>query len=99
MEIPGMWILRESKKHGGYVYWWDLTDYLKPNKWGDLSAKIYNQGDCKLFRYKFLSFSFHKEPMGGGSGDVQEPEKKYQGWQYPPPDSVEETLLKSACSR
>ena len=72
------------RKHDGYVYWWDLTDYLKPTKFGHLSNKTYKQGDCKLFRFKNLSYSFHKEPMGGGTGDVQEPVKKSQGWKYPP---------------
>jgi hypothetical protein len=85
------------RKHGGYVYWWDLTDYLKPTQPGHLSSKIYNQGDCKSFRRKGLSYSFHKEPMGGGTGDVQEPVKK--GWKYPPPESSIETVLKSVCSR
>ena len=47
----------------GYVYYWTLTDFLKPNKYGVWSGKIYNQGDCKLFREKRLSFSYHKEPM------------------------------------
>jgi hypothetical protein len=87
------------RKHGGYVYWWDLTDYPKPTKHGTLSSKVYTQGDCKLFRYKYLSYSFHKEPMGGGTGDVQEPVKKHQGWKYPPPNSVYENILKSVCSR
>ena len=85
------------RKHDGYVYYWDLLDRLKPTKQGHLSSKIYKQGDCKLFRYKVLSFSFHKEPMGGGTGDVEEPIKKHQGWKYPSPNSVEETILKSVC--
>ena len=86
------------RKHGGYVYFWRLSDYLKP-KFGNLSAKTYNQGDCKLFRWKYLTFSFHKEPMGGGTGNVREPIKKLQGWKYPPPNSMIETILKSVCSR
>jgi len=45
------------RKHDGYVYWWELADYLKPTSTGTLSVKVYNQGDCKLFRYKILSFS------------------------------------------
>ena len=56
------------RKHGGYVYWWDLSDLLKPTETGMSSAKVYRQGDCKLFRYKSLSFSSYKEPMGGGTG-------------------------------
>ena len=85
------------RKHGGYVYWWELGDYLKPTKYGDLSDKSYKQGDCKLFRFKVLSYSHHKEPMGRGTGDVQEPVKKLQGWRYPPPNSPSETILKSVC--
>ena len=52
------------RKHGGFVYFWRLSDYLKPTEPGSLSAKVYIQGDCKLFRLKSLSYSFHKEPMG-----------------------------------
>ena len=85
------------RKHDGSVYWWELSDYLKPDKYGDMSVKVYKEGDCKLFRYKTLSFSFHKEPMGYGTGDVQDVAKK--GWRYPPPMSVSETTLKAVCSR
>ena len=84
------------RKHGGYVYFWVLGDYLKPIA-GDLSVKVYKQGDCKLFRFKSLSFSYHKEPMGEGTGDVQEPVKK--GWRYPSPNSSVENILKIVCSR
>nr|ABZ08246.1 hypothetical protein ALOHA_HF4000APKG2J17ctg1g53 [uncultured marine microorganism HF4000_APKG2J17] len=83
------------KKHDGYVYYWELMDMLKP-KSTYLSLKLYKQGDCKLFRYKILSASGHKEPMGGGtpSTSSNEPEKK---WRYPPPNSANESVLKSVC--
>jgi hypothetical protein len=85
------------RKHGGYVYFWDLTDYLKPTKYGHLSGKGYLQSDCKLFRIKALSSSFHKEPMGGGTGQVIEPKGKQANWIYPSPNSMTETILKSVC--
>ena len=85
------------KKHDGYVYWWELSDSVKPNKYGDLSIKFYSQGDCKLFRFMTLVYSFHKEPMGGGTGDIQHPQDKV--WRYPQPDSVIESTLKQICSR
>ena len=85
------------RKHGGYVYWWTLGDYLRPSKPGDLSDKIYRQGDCKLFRFMNLSYSHHKNPMGEGTGDVSEPVKESQGWKYPPPNSAIEKVLKSVC--
>ena len=87
------------RKHGGYVYFWDLFDYLKPTIHGHLSSKEYKQGDCKVFRYKSLSFSFHKEPMGDGTGKVAETPKSMQGWVYPSPKSIDEIVLKSVCSR
>jgi len=83
------------RKHGGYVYYWTLGDYLKPIA-GDLSVKVYHQGDCKLFRYKRLSYSFHNEPMGGGTGKPYTPTDK---WIYPSPDSANEAILKAVCSR
>ena len=84
------------KKHDGYVYYWRLSDYLKPTEHGDLSYKIYNQGDCKKFRYKWLSWSWHKEPMGGGEiGETSNTPDK--DWKYPPPDSSGEIILKTVC--
>ena len=85
------------RKVDGYVYWWELVDLLKPDNDGKLSAKLYNQGDCKLFRFKLLSVLEHKEPMGGGTGETFTP--KNPEWNYPPPNSVMETNLKTVCSR
>ena len=84
------------RKHGGYVYYWVLSDYLKPTSQGYLSNQSYNQGDCTLFRFKSLSVSFHEKPMGKGNGERQNFDKK---WIYTPPNSVIETILKSVCSR
>ena len=83
-------------KHSGYIYYWQLLDRLKPTEYGTLSDKTYIQGDCKKFRYKWLSGTFHKGPMGGGivSETSNTPEKE---WTYPPPDSVVEVTLKSIC--
>ena len=85
------------RKHGGYVYFWELSDYLKPSKYGILSGNAYKQGDCKLFRFKFLSYVYHKQPMGRGPGDSNSP--KNPEWVYPSPNSVDEFILKSVCSR
>jgi hypothetical protein len=86
------------RKHDGYVYWWELSDYLKPSKYGDLSGRTYNQGDCKLFRHKVLSDSYYIEPMGRGtpSDSSNNPDKE---WKYPPPNSVAELTLKQVCNR
>jgi hypothetical protein len=86
--------LEKIKEHDGYVYYWSLVDYLKPTPNGVLSVKIYKQGDCKLFRFKRLSYSFHKEPMGGGNGDSNSP--KNLEWVYSP-NSTSEAALRLAC--
>ena len=89
--------LERIKKHGGYVYYWELVDYLKPSPRGTLSVKSYYEIDCKLFREKRLNASYHKEPMGRVTPSTSSnvPEKN---WQYPPPNSVAETILKRVCS-
>ena len=84
------------RKVDEFDYWWELRDYLKPHQ-GVLSGKKFTQGDCKLFRFKNLSYSFHKEPMGGGTGKIDKsPDKE---WRYPPPNSSVEGILKEVCSR
>ena len=86
------------KKHDGYVYYWELSDLLKPDEDGDLSYKNYKQGDCKLFRFKYLSDSYHKEPMGRGTPSLSsnKPDKE---WNHPSPNSSGEYILKKVCSR
>jgi hypothetical protein len=85
------------RNHDGYIYFWQLQDYLKPTKYGILSRKIYNQGDCKLFRYKSLSSVVHKQPMGRGWWRTS-PKKKPE-WKYPSPDTVIEVVLQEVCRR
>jgi len=86
------------RKHDGYIYYWYLQDYLKPTKYGDLSFKGYNQGDCKSFRFKVLSRSYHTQPMGDGTPSESGAVKNLE-WDYPPPNSVWEAILKSVCNR
>lgn len=83
------------KKHGGYVYYWRLSDFLKPTEHGDLSARVYHQVDCKLFRFKRLSYVFHKQPMGKGIPVSNNP--KNPDWDYSPPNSIDEEVLQAVC--
>ena len=88
--------LDRIRKHDGYVYFWTLDDYLKPFKSGALSAKVYSQGDCKLFRDKVLSDSFYNDSMGNGTLNSSSSEE--EDWDYPPPNSIGETVLNFVCS-
>ena len=54
------------RERGGYVYYWELSDFAKPPLEDRLSFTTYNQVDCNLFRYKQLSWAAYKQPMGKG---------------------------------
>jgi hypothetical protein len=84
------------RKHDGYVYFWELADYLKPLLGKYLSAKLYYQVDCKLFRVKALEGNFYKDSMGNGA--IISDSSKEDMWHYPPPNSSIETILNSVCS-
>ena len=58
--------LETIKARDGNVYWWSLSDWVKPNSGGYMSAKFFFQGDCGLNRYKFLSGIFYQQSMGKG---------------------------------
>ena len=86
------------RKVDGYLYYWQLMDYLQPLGQEFLSAKIYIQSDCKVFRYKWLTLTYHKLHMGKDVGINDKPVKEQQGWKYPSPNSIGEIVLKSVCS-
>ena len=83
------------RKHGGNVYYWSLADFSKPSPWNDLSAIVYSQGDCKLYRRKILDWTFYKKPMGRGDGNK---EKITDKWDSAPPNSILKITLKSVCA-
>ena len=83
------------KEHNGYVYWWSLSDYLKPSETGTMSDKRYTQSDCVVNRYRHLSFVRYKQPMSGGSGKTYNPPNP--DWQYPTTDSIGGGLLNYVC--
>ena len=85
------------RKHNGFVYYWVLVDFLAPTEGGQLSGKVYKQGDCKVFRHKFLSFVHHNQPMGRDTGKSNSPENPE--WKYPPPGSMWEITQQAVCNR
>ena len=88
--------LERIRKHGGFVYFWSLEDWIKPDKRGYVSSKTYHKGDCNLFRYSFLSISDYKEPMGRGTG--RNATYNDNEWSYPSPNSVGERVFKYVCA-
>ena len=73
------------KEVDGSFYVWQLTDFLNPDEDGNLSAKIFVQGDCQLMRIKMLSIIAYTENMGKGSSSTYQDDKPE--WRYAPPES------------
>ncbi len=85
------------RKHGGYVYYWQLIDFLKSDENGNSSVKGYEQVDCNAFRWKVLSIHIHEKAMGGGTFEAINFDDN--SWEYPPPNSISEFRLEQVCSR
>jgi len=88
--------LERIREDDGYVYYWQLDDYLKPFSSGAISAKAYYQADCGQFSRRRLSLHYHKQRMGENpSFDAN---NKPGDWTYPVPESIAEHSLKLACT-
>ena len=86
--------ITESK---GFVYFWELIDYKKKDEYGDKSAKIYIEGDCINFKFKWIKLSYHKDSMGKDSVKIQVPSNVVSDWQYPLKNSTSMLILNYVC--
>ena len=82
--------------NNNYVYFWILSDYMKPLSAGFKSSKAYSMGDCELYRLKDLSYAFYNNQMGKGALETSNRESD---WIYPIPNSIDDNILKSVCER
>ena len=78
-----------------YIYFWLLNDYGRESEWGYLSSTAYVQGDCNLFRYKNLTWSIYKQPMGVGDNPVSI--KPPDEWLHPSFNQSDEIILEIIC--
>jgi hypothetical protein len=83
------------RKVDGYIYFWILRDFKNSLR----SSLRYLEHDCKRFRFKILDITYHKKPMGRGMVNTSIVTSRNDEWNYPPPNSSNETILKSVCSR
>ena len=89
--------LERIRIQNGFRYNWGLYDYLEPDKNGHLSVLSYNKIDCNEFRTKTLQGIFYTQAMGKGSGKKATPSEIE--WDYPPPNSMLETMTKKVCEK
>ena len=76
----------KNQNSGWYnVYYYQLSDYAKPTRSGDLSTKAYIEVNCVDYSYRSLKLLFYPEPMGNGKPIID----NIQGdWMSPPEDTV-----------
>ena len=86
---------QKIRQTDGYVYFWLLNDYGSESEWGYLSSTAYVQGDCNLFRYKNLTWSIYKQPMGVGDNPVSI--KPPDEWLHPSSKQSDEIILEIIC--
>ena len=86
--------LNESK---GYIYFWQLINYNDQDEYGDMSAKIYVQAECNVFKFKWLKVSYHKMLMGKDYVKPDNPSKLVSGWQFPSIGSTSYAVLDHVC--
>ena len=86
---------QKIRQTDGYIYFWLLNDYGSESEWGYLSSTAYVQGDCNLFRYKNLTWSIYKQPMGIGDNPVSI--KPPDEWLHPSFNQSDEIILEIIC--
>jgi len=86
------------KERNGYAYWWELNNYLKPSKYGDMSSIKYVQVDCAMNRYKILSISYYKRHMGEGTAETAPISTLDKEWRYLPPGTMGAMQLEHGCN-
>ena len=90
--------LLSIEEKGSKIYFWQLIDYLNPDEYGDMSAKIYIESDCVNLKYKWISFSYHKMSMGKDTTELKKPTKDLSRWQTALPNSTSKSILDYVCN-
>jgi len=83
------------KRVGNNVFYFVMNDYAKPNKFGDLSSRVYMEVNCINLDYRFLKDFYYVEPMGNG-----EPSTIFDEvgkWEITKKGSIGESIRKFAC--
>ena len=71
--------------------------YKEKDEYGDMSAKIYVQGECETFKFKWLKVAYHKKFMGRDIVKPGKPSELVSGWQFPSIGSTSYTVLDHVC--
>ena len=82
------------RKNGKYIYFWELSDFIKPldRSW---SSTKYVQLDCSIFRFKWLRIRGYENNMG--EGEITRDYTPIDEWDYPPSKSTIGVMYNRIC--
>ena len=90
------------KKKNGIIYLWTLRNFIKKQKNGEKSLKLYSRYDCNTIKYEVLSIISYKTQMGKGRKFFYKKNvmdySDNSNWIYPNVDDEVYRLMKVICS-
>tara|TARA_B100000579_G_C22503153_1_gene697947 strand:+ start:345 stop:749 length:405 start_codon:yes stop_codon:yes gene_type:complete len=88
--------LLSIKKVGKTVYFFSMSDYVKPTTAGDLSARVYQEVNCIDLSFRYLKDFYYAQPMGNGEPTtiIDEIDK----WNEVKRGSIAESMYKFTCN-
>ena len=82
------------KRNGNRIYFFSMMDYAKPID-GILSTRIYQEGNCSNYSFRYLKDFYYDQPMGNGSIVAQIDEMGE--WVANIPGSLNESVFEYLC--
>ena len=88
--------IKTIKKVGKTVYFFSMSDYVKPTTAGDLSARVYQEVNCIDLSFRYLKDFYYAQPMGNGEPTtiIDEIDK----WNEVKRGSIAESMYKFTCN-
>ena len=82
------------KRIGNTIYFFSMMDYAKPNN-GVLSTRIYQEGNCDNYSFRYLKDFYYDQPMGNGK--ILQQIDEVGEWTANVPGSLNETVFDFLC--
>lgn len=76
---------------------WFLVNYASRDKFGDMSAIILKEADCREDKWRGISWRYYKGQMG--EGGLSTSQDNTGEWVYAHPGSVSAGIIKILCGR
>lgn len=96
MQGASLYVAPDSiSKKGDYRRFWQLSDYKKPDKNGDRSARVLTEFDCKKQRIRSLKWAYFRGSMGGR--EMTAWRTKPEDWMPVTPGTLGQTIGKLVC--